>query len=317
MTKKQTRAQLFIQRVLEPPKRWLSPFHPKGFGGVNLWEVLSFFWLSFTNVSTTIRAAGISYRIFLAFFPAAITLFTLIPYLPIADFQTDVFAYLRELLPGDTFGLVEETLKDLINKKQSTLMSVGFILMLYYSSASLNAIMQAFHASQHVHEPPHPMLVRLISFLMMFVLGFVFVLAVVLMSLSASSFETLHEKGIIGDKGIIPFLQVGQWLISIFFIHAIVSLLYNAGMSIRWRKSWKYLNTGSVFATLSFVVTSYGFGYFLDNFSRYNKLYGSLGTLMVVLIWLNINMIILLVGFDLNVFIRNHKRHKYATNEEI
>jgi membrane protein len=172
----------------------------------------------------------------------------------------------------------------------------------------MNAIMQAFQNSQHIEVSAHPFLVRIISFIMMVVLGVMFFLAMILSSISESTFLAMHEKGIIGDKGIIPFLSFGQWFISISFIYCIITILYNSGMNMRIRKNWKFLNTGSIFTTLLLIVTSFGFSYFLENFAQFNKLYGSLGTLMVILIWLNLNMVILLVGFDLNALIRKKLR---------
>jgi membrane protein len=289
-------------------RHFLERFHPYGFGGLNLWEISSFLIIAFSDVRTTMRSASISFRIFLAFFPAIITLFTLIPFIPINNFQEEVFLGIKSILPGDTFQFIEGTLYDLINKKQSTLLSIGFVLMFYYASASMNAIMQAFQSSEHIEVSAHPFIVRILSFIMMLVLGIMFLLAMVLTSLSESTFLTMHEKGIIGDKGIIPFLTFGQWTISISFVYCIITILYNSGINMRIRKNWKFLNTGSIFTTVLLIVTSFGFSYFLENFAQFNKLYGSLGTLMVILIWLNLNMVILLVGFDLNALIRKKLR---------
>lgn len=289
-------------------RHFLERYHPYGFGGLNLWEISSFLIIAFSDVRTTMRSASISFRIFLAFFPAIITLFTLIPFIPIDNFQEDVFLGMKSILPGDTFQFIEGTLYDLINKKQSTLLSIGFVLMFYYASASMNAIMQAFQTSQHLEVSAHPFIVRILSFIMMLVLGVLFLLAMILSSLSESTFLIMHEKGLIGDKGVIPFLTFGQWFISISFIYGIITILYNSGMNMRIRKNWKFFNTGSIFTTLLLIVTSFGFSYFLENFAQFNKLYGSLGTLMVILIWLNLNMVILLVGFDLNALIRKKLR---------
>jgi membrane protein len=289
-------------------RHFLEKYHPYGFGGLNLWEISSFLVIAFSDVRTTMRSASISFRIFLAFFPAIITLFTLIPFIPIDNFQEDVFLGFKSILPGDTFQFIEGTLYDLINKKQSTLLSIGFVLMFYYASASMNAIMQAFQNSQHIETSTHPFIVRILSFIMMLVLGVMFLLAMILTSLSESTFVAMHEKGIIGDKGVIPFLTFGQWSISITFVYCIITILYNSGMNMRIRKNWKFLNTGSIFTTVLLILTSFGFSYFLENFAQFNKLYGSLGTLMVILIWLNLNMVILLVGFDLNALIRKKLR---------
>jgi membrane protein len=90
-------------------------------------------------------------------------------------------------------------------------------------------------------------------------------------------------------------------------IYAIVSTLYNVGARRKLRK-WKFWNAGATVATISFLLTSLGFAYFVNNFSSYNKLYGSLGSLLVLLIWLNVNCMIVLIGFDLNVSIRKAKQ---------
>jgi membrane protein len=298
-------------------RRFLERYHPFGFGGLNLWEISSFLVIAFSDVRTTMRSASISFRIFLAFFPAIITLFTLIPFIPIDNFQEDVFLGIKSILPGDTFQFIEGTLYDLINKKQSTLLSIGFVLMFYYASASMNAIMQAFQTSHHIEVSAHPFLVRVISFIMMLVLGIVFLLAMILTSLSESTFLAMHEKGLIGDKGIIPFLTFGQWTIAISFVYCIITILYNSGMNMRIRKNWKFFNTGSIFTTVLLIVTSFGFSFFLENFAQFNKLYGSLGTLMVILIWLNLNMVILLVGFDLNALIRKKLRSSRLSKHKI
>ena len=142
----------------------------------------------------------------------------------------------------------------------------------------------------------------------MLVLGVLFMLAIIISSLSQSTFIAMHEKGIISDKGVIPFLTFGQWFISIAFFYCIITILYNSGMNMRIRKNWKFFNTGSIFTTILLIATSFGFSFFLENFAQFNKLYGSLGTLMVILIWLNLNMVILLVGFDLNALIRKKLR---------
>jgi len=96
-------------------------------------------------------------------------------------------------------------------------------------------------------------------------------------------------------------------MISVFLIYTIISTLYNVGVGQRRRK-WRFFNVGATVATFFFILTSIGFAYFVNNFATYNKLYGSLGTLMVLLIWLNFNCMIVLMGFDLNMSIRKAKR---------
>lgn len=287
--------------------RFLDNLRPPGFQGLSVWYVSSFFVEALMKGQLATRGAAISFRLFLAFFPAIIMLLTLIPYIPIEDFQGALFNSIRGFFPGDTFSLFEETLDDLINQKHSALLSIGFVLVIFYASNSINAILLGFNSSYHLDEKHHPVMMRIASIVLMFVLGFLMTLAVLIIIFSGILFEYLHEIGIIGDRGYIPILNFAKWVVSVALIYTIITTLYNVGARRGLRK-WRFLNAGATLATLSFIVTSVGFAYFIENFSSYNKLYGSLGTLLILLIWLNINCIIVLMGFELNVSIRKARR---------
>jgi membrane protein len=299
----------YIQKLtwIEKSIALLKSIKPWGFQGLSLWYVSSFFVEGITKGSLGTRAAAISFRLFLAFFPGIILLLSLIPHIPVEDFQANLFDSLRGFFPGDTFSLFESTLDDLINKKHNALLSIGFILVIYYASNSINAILLGFNESYHLDERGHPIIMRIASIILIFVLGFLMITAVILIIFSGSFFEYLHEHGIIGDKGYIPILNFAKWAISLFLIYAVISTLYNVGNGRRRRK-WRFFNVGTTFATAFFILASIGFAYFVNNFAQFNKLYGSLGTLMVLLIWLNFNSMIILMGFDLNTSIVKAKR---------
>lgn len=278
-----------------------------GLQGLSLWQVSRFFWESVMKGQVGTRASAISFRLFLAFFPGIIMLLTLIPYIPIPNFQENLFDSIRGFFPGDTFSLFESTLDDLINRKHSALLSIGFILVIYYASNSINAVLIGFNTSYHLDEKGNLWIMRLASIILIFVLGILMVLAMAIMGFSGYIFDYLHKIGIVGDKGYIPILNFAKWMISVFLIYTIISTLYNVGVGQRRRK-WRFFNVGATVATFFFILTSIGFAYFVNNFATYNKLYGSLGTLMVLLIWLNFNCMIVLMGFDLNMSIRKAKR---------
>ena len=299
--------KLFNLKGVKRSIHFLKQIHPPGFQGLSLWYVSSFFVEAVVKGQLATRASAISFRLFLAFFPAIILLLTLIPFIPIDNFQESLFDSIRGFFPGDTFSLFEETLDDLINQKHSALLSLGFILVIYYASNSINAILIGFNESYHIEEKHNVVMMRIASLILIFVLGFFMLLAVIILVFSGVVFEYLHEVGIIGDKGYLPILNFAKWVVSVFLIYTIISILYNVCARRRLR-GYRYFNAGATLATLSFVVTSIGFAYFIENFSSYNKLYGSLGTLLILLIWLNINCVIVLMGFDLNVSIRKARR---------
>lgn len=284
-----------------------------GFQGLSMLVVIRFFFEALTKGSITTRAAAISFRLFLAFFPAIILLLSLIPYVPIPHFQKELMDSIHTFFPGDTFSLVEDTLNDLINKKYNTLISIGFILVIYYASNSINAIFVGFNESYHFEDHTHPILRRALSILLIFVLGIILAGAITLIIFSETLIAFVGDKDWLADKALVLMLDIARWGITVTLIYVVITTLYNVGMGVRRRRNWKFWNVGAVLATFLFVVTSLGFAYFVNNFAQFNKLYGSLGTLMVLLIWMNLNCVILLAGFDLNASIRKALKIKSST----
>jgi len=289
---------------------FLDRIEPPGLQGLSVWKVGSFFVEGIAKGALATRAAAISFRLFLAFFPGLILLLTIIPIIPVPNFQQNLLDSIRGFFPGDTYDLFESTFLDLITREHNALLSIGFVLVIYYASNSINAILLGFNDSYHLDKRHNPIVMRVASIVLIFVLGLFMILAISMIIFSGSLFNYLHEVGIIPDKGIIPLLVFIKWIITTFLIYTVISTLYNVGHGNR-RKRWKFFNAGSTFATLFFIVTSIVFAWFVNNVAQYNRLYGSLGTLLVLLIWLNFNCMILLMGFDLNVSIAKARRMSF------
>ncbi len=313
MTEKSEKIKNKLTRAVE--KRLDKTVWP-GFQGLSMLVVWRFFIEAVTKGSITTRAAAISFRLFLAFFPAIILLLSLIPYVPIPNFQKELLDSIHTFFPGDTFSLVEDTLNDLINKKYNTLISIGFILVIYYASNSINAIFVGFNESYHFEDNTHPILRRVISIALIFVLGIILTSAITLIIFSETVIEFIGNKNWLADKTLVLMVDLARWGITITLIYVVITTLYNAGMGVRRRRNWKFWNVGAILATSMFVITSKGIAYFINNFAQFNKLYGSLGTLMVLLIWMNLNCIILLAGFDLNASIRKALKLPEVTEPE-
>ena len=245
-----------------------------GFEGLSMLIVGRFFIEALSKGSINTRAAAISFRLFLAFFPAIILMLSLIPFVPIPNFQKELMDSIHSFFPGDTFGLVEETLDDLINKKYSSLISIGFILVIYYASNSINAILLGFNESYHFEDKTHPLLRRVISILLIFVLGIILASAITLIVFSETIVGFIADKEILADKALVFMLDAARWAITLILIYMVNTTLYNVGMGVRRRKAWKFWNVGAVMSTLLFVTTSIGFAYFINNFAQFNKIDG-------------------------------------------
>lgn len=288
---------------------------PWGFEGLSLYFVMKFFLEGLQKGALTTRAAAIAFRIFVAVFPALILLLSIIPLVPIENFQESLFTSLRGFFPGDTFGLVETTLDDLINRKHNTLLSIGFALVLFYASNSVNAILTGFNGSYNLVTKGNPVIFRLLSLVLMFVLGIFMLTAVVLIIFSGMAFDHIQEFDLIPEGWIIVMLQIARWLITLFLIYMSISTLYNVGDYKR--RNWKTFSAGASFATVFFIIASVAFAWFVNSFGQYNKLYGSLGTLLLLMIWINFNSNILLLGFELNASIGKAKSEFNHTIEKL
>ena len=280
---------------------------PWGFEGLSLYSVAAFFIEGLQKGALTSRAAAISFRFFLAVFPVIIMLLSLIPIIPIDNFQENLFESIKGFFPGDTFSLVEATVEDLVIKSHNTIFSIGFILSVFYASNSVNAILLGFNESYNIEDKGNVFIIRLASVLLMLVLGIFIFVAVVLIIFSGVAFEWLVAKNIVSQENVV-LLQLANGVISLLLIYMSITILYNFG-DFEHRK-WKTFSAGATLTTLLLILTSLGFAWFVNNFASYNKLYGSIGTFLLLLIWINLNSTILLIGFELNTSIMKAKEGK-------
>ena len=282
-------------RTFDRTRAALRRFHPWKKQEVNVYDVLRFFVLGLINGSVAMRSAAISFRLFLAFFPAMILLLSIIPFTPLET--GEVLKSLEMLFPVQAVELFEQTVADLINQRQGTLISVGVILLLFYASSSVNSILLSFGESPHVPGRPHWLLYRLLSVLLLFVLSILLGLAVFLIGFSGDVINWMDAHEWINTEAI-PWLTLARWTLSFGLVYATVNMLFHAGSGAM--KRWGILNVGATIATLLLVLTTWTFSWIIGQFSSYNSLYGSLGTLMLTLVWLNSSSSILLLGFELN-----------------
>jgi membrane protein len=291
--------------VFQRVRAGLRQVKPWGHGGVDAYTVLRFFGIGLIDGAVATRAAAISFRLFLAFFPAMILVVSLVPFTPLET--VDILEGLALVLPVEAVSLLELTVDDFMAQRQGTLLSVGFVLLLFYASGSVNAVLRGFGESIHVRDRPHPMVFRVVSVGLLILLTVLFLSAVLLLGVAGDVIDWAHGKRWLrGD--VVPWLEVARWTLAVAMVHGAVTLLYNVGHRDRGR--WRWSSTGATVATIAIVLLTLGFSWFVGHFASYNKLYGSLGTLLVTLIWVNSNSTVLLLGFELDAAI-----HRAQTGE--
>ena len=275
-----------------------------GFEGMNIYTVGKIFLTQLVKGEIFNRAAAISFKIILASFPALIVLISLIPYVPIENFQQDLIEGLRHYMPGEVYEYFKLLFEGLILQKHSTALSIGFILSLYYASSSINAIFSGFQKSQNIIRKRKGVKNLMMAFFIMILITVLIILAFVVQAFSNSLISYLFSSHTFSGNLTYYLLYLIKWAtIGLFFLIAI-SLLYNAGSP---GKKWRLISTGAVFTTLMFIIINTGFSMYVGHFNVYNGLYGSLGGVLIVLMTIYFNAIILLIGFELNMSINAAK----------
>ena len=272
-----------------------------GFDQMPVYDVADFFFTGIQKGAVKTRAQSLAFSFFLALFPAIIFLFSLIPYIPVDNFQNQLLDLIKNLLPVNAYEATRVTIEDIIIHQRSGLLSIGFLFALYFTSNGFMALMKGFNSSYHISEKRSPSKKRMASVVLTFILSTLLILAIVLIIFGEIAIKYLVAKQILRTKTQIWLLLIGKWtIVLVLFLMAISFLYYYAPSS---KKRWRFVSPGSTLATVLTILTSILFAYFVNNFGQYNKLYGSIGTLVVIMLWIYFNSLILILGFELNASI--------------
>ncbi|MBL7924321.1 MAG: YihY/virulence factor BrkB family protein [Bacteroidia bacterium] len=277
-----------------------------GFEGLPLYDVGDFFIKRLNEGELQTRARAIAFSFFLALFPTIIFIFTLIPYIPIQSFPEKLLQLIQDFLPANTFEAARETIEDIILHQRGGLLSFGFIFAIFVSADGILALMTWFNRSYHGKEERSAWRQRIMAIGLTLTLACFVFLAIGLIAANEIIFYYLEEKQILVNFMQLLLLSIGKWIILLSLCFSAISLLYYFGPSKH--EKLRFISAGSSLATLLIVLTTLGFNYFITNFGQYNKVYGSIGTLIVILIWIYINSFVLLVGYELNVSIRKARK---------
>ena len=272
-----------------------------GFKQMSIYEVGEFFVFSLQKGQLTTRAASISYHLFLAIFPGIIFLFTLIPYLPVKNLDAEILSILANFMPAYSYKTFESTILDIISNQRGGLLSISVLSTVYFATNGINNLISTFNSSLLVEEKQSWWRSKLVSFLLTLILSVVMVIGTSLIFISQTLLQYLQQYNLFTGEWTIPLLLIGKWVIVLILFYLLVSLLYYAAP--RKRFHWRTFSPGAVTATLLSIIISLGFSFYVNNFGHYNKFYGSLGTIVVLLLWIYLIAIALISGFELNVSI--------------
>lgn len=284
-----------------------------GFDGLPLYDVTAFFVKGLQEGWLGLRASAVAFNFILAIFPAIIFVFTLIAYIPIDGFQEQLLSLMEVLLPASVFDSVNETFTDIITRQRAGLLSVTVVSALYFSTNGLHTLIDSFNTTFHTIESRPYFVQRGIAILLTLILVIFTLVAIGLIVFGTVGMDFIREKGWIEDDLLRFSLNLARWVIILGLMFFAISVLYFLGPAKQTK--WRFFSAGSTLATVLVLVTSIGFSYFVENFGQYNKLYGSIGTLVIVMLWTYFNSISLLIGFELNASIEDAKLRELELNK--
>jgi membrane protein len=300
--------KLFYWRPFRSLVNWARSVKPPGFEGFSLYEISRFFFRALDEGNLVTRASAIAFRVFMAFFPGIILLLTLIPFIPIADFQERLLDAIDEMLPRDVYLFIESTLHDLVVRKHPTLLSVSFVVGIYLASNSINAILLGFAGSTNLNRWHSAFKQRILSIWLLLALSIMLMLVIPLFTFSGLVIRWLEEIGFFGNFLQLLLVFFIKWAMSVLLVILCVALLFNAG-DMR-HKRFRILTPGSILAVILILLVSEALAWVFNNITDYNALYGSIGAILAVQVWIYLNMIVLLIGFELNTSIGRAHRHR-------
>lgn len=301
---KRLRKRVLYWRPVRSTLYFLQHFSLPGSRGVPLYDVLRFFLRSIFNGDLNQRAKGLAYSFMTAVPPLLIFFFTLVAYFPVDGIQDELLGELSNIVPAKVMGPLSNTVNDVMGHRHSTLLSIGFVSSILLAANGLMGVISSLNfANRSVEKRPYVQR-YLLSIMLVFVIYVLVVLTIALLMGHKLLLQMIYAQGWLTYTSTNTVLfNVGRWLLIVFAILTAVSLIYYWAPVKKQRVG--FFSVGSVLATGMFLVLSWGLGLYLNNFSRYNLLYGSIGTLLMVMFWIYFNCIVMLVGYELNISVYN------------
>ncbi len=267
----------------------------------NLYSTIVVFLDNVVRNGLSIKASGVAFSFTLSIFPTIIFVFTLVPYIHTVYpniSQESILNFISNVMPNSMFTTAEHTIKDIVSNKREGLLSFGAIFALALSTNGMSGLMAAFNSIYKQHEKRGYLHTRIISFGLTLMLAFVLFLSIFLLVIGKAVLVYLSEKAHITDD----YIYVGLFIIK----YAIIGVAYFLAISTIYyfapavHSKWRFFSTGAIFSALASGIVSFGFSYYINNFSLYNKFYGSIGMMIALMIWLYLLALILLIGFEYN-----------------
>lgn len=325
--KYQVRKRVLEVASVRTARQWMKDIRFKRFGNLSLYRFLRIFLNNIHEDEIFDRSNSVAYNFILSIFPTTIFLFTLIPYVTVyfPDVTDEsIMAFMGDMMPPSMYEVVSSTVLDIVRNQRGGLLTFGFVLALYLATNGMSALMRAFNACYRTIERRSFIRTRLTALGLTLMLSLVLFSAIILLVVGqiVINYFTTHVTDLAKlniDSLSIYFLLAMRFLVIFIVFFIAISCIYYFGPAVHY--NWRFFSIGSLIATLACLGISYGFSFYVANFGSYNKLYGSIGTLIALMIWIQLLTMVLLFGYEINASlhygtkvesIRVHQRKKRA-----
>ena len=278
--------------------------------GMSFFELLELYIIGIIDGALSYHASAVAFSFFMALFPFALFILNLIPYIPIEGFQVDFLNFVREGVPPNTYNAIANIINDILNNSHSGLLSSGFLLSIFLMANGINGILGGFESSRHVIDKRGFFSQYLIALGLSLLLSILLLLTVAAIVVFEVFIQKTMIQNVLSDQ--IPLIILSRYVFVILMLLITISVLFRFGT----KQSHKppFITIGSVSTTILVIISSYFFGIWVLKFSKYNELYGSIGTLLIMMFYIWINCMVLLLGFELNAIIAKLKKKNEINN---
>lgn len=279
-----------------------------GFEGLPVYDVVVMFRQEIQNDAMSVRAGAIAFNFMLALFPTSIFLFTLIAYIPLEGFTETLLAYIQEIMPPGTFDSLETYISDIIRKRNGGWLSVTFFAAFYFSISGIMNMMRAFDKVNPTFVNRNWFQKFAAAFKINILIVLQLILVIVLIILSRDQLEgILKTLGILAPQFSAGLLHTIRIALTVFTFFNTIALIYYFAPAVK--KKYRYFSVGATFATILLLTVSYLFSFYVKYLvTEMNAVYGSLSSIVFIMIWIYLNSFVLLFGFELNNSIAVSKR---------
>lgn len=284
-----------------------------GLEGMTLYNLMEMYVIGIINGAVTSRAGSIAFSFFMALFPFVLFLLNLIPFIPIDHFQEDFMYLIEQALPPKTADSVDMVIRDIANNAHGGLLSSVFILSIFLMTNGVNALFSGFEYTYHKIKTRNIFQQYIIALFTSIILALLLLVSVAVIIYFEIAIEGLKENGIVSND--LLWIEIGKYGILLFTLLVSISLIYYLGT--KEGKKVKFFSAGAIMSTLLIIVNFKIFGIYVSKFSKYNELYGIIGTVLIIMLFIWLNSIILLLGYELNTSIlelRRKIKNKEKTN---